>query len=107
MAATPAAAARPINLRLLVGRNANRFLGPIPLCGIAGHALTPAYREPRGSRYAGNEFQDQKLNVACRSRRRGAAVVGNDPPCKPLGTSKHRDPSTPLGLPTVTLFQTV
>ena len=49
---------------------------------------------------------DQKLKVACKSRRRFAAEPGeNGPPCSAFETPKYLDPRTPPGLATFTLLK--
>lgn len=51
----------------------------------------------------GENIRDQKLNVACNSNLRFAAVPGeNGPPCRLLETSNRREPRTPFGLATFT-----
>src|SRR5271156_5237720 len=71
---------------------------------------------PRSRRFAPASESDrtsnpgpvQKLKVACRSRRRLAAELGEKgPPCRALETSNRREPRTEFGLATLRLLKTL
>ena len=49
----------------------------------------------------------QKLNVACKSRRRFEAPLEKGPPCSALAVSKNGEPRIPLGFAVFTLFKTL
>ena len=102
---TPAAAASRIKFRLVVGSRDNRFRGPRCAELLRSFPVVPAYPESARSQYA-RIIRDQKLNVACSSNFRFAAVPGeNGPPCRPLETSNRREPNTAFGLATFTLLK--
>ena len=111
-AATPAAAARRINFRLVVGRliverRDNRFRALTlrvkrHAVSIFQHNAKPPTRDMTRNAPA------QKANVACSSMRRLAELpCENGPPCRELETPKNLEPSTALGLATFTLLKTL
>ena len=77
--ATPAVAAMRINFRLVVGRKGKRFSG---VTQVATVDVIVFQHNPNPRFVAGREHDaNQKLNVACNSIRRLAAVPGeNGPP---------------------------
>lgn len=106
-AATPAVTATRINFRRVVGGKGNRFE---PLrCGITRDRV-PASSITRIRKFVicREPYLRQKLNVACSSILRLAAVPGeNGPPCRELGTSNSLEPTTAFGLATFTLLKTL
>jgi hypothetical protein len=106
-AATPAVAATRINFRRVVRGKGNRFE---PLrSGITRDAVSASsITRIRKFAICREHCLNQKLNVACSSILRLAAVPGeNGPPCRELGTSNSLEPTTAFGFAAFTLLNTL